>query len=354
MFAWSRLKVFVFLIAAASLFVMPMAGQNCIMPQIPCDAGTCTVSVPGASITVAAEASPGTFLDADGFVYKKQGGLAVWNVRGVNRAFAQGSFYRLGGQTRETDFVVSPEFDAQNYCMDPAAQRIYATYDGGTTPVKVEVVYTLLGKMPGRESLVLKDVRVTNKTASPFNLNWFDYTDFDLSSFGLTDAVSSHLHAGSTRVITQTGAGLSILSQWPSTSQDGNFLFNQPAAFQVAVWGAHPSSNLLSSLQDNTITTLTSAPDRIDFQNDDVHAVEFRFSGVIDNVIMRMSSTAMLVGDVNGDGVVDMNDLQLINAALNQSAAADDPRDLDRDGMITVLDARKLVLSCTHPRCAVQ
>jgi len=40
-------------------------------------------------------------------------------------------------------------------------------------------------------------------------------------------------------------------------------------------------------------------------------------------------------------------------AARNTPASGpDDPRDLDGDGMITVLDARKLVLLCTLPRCA--
>ena len=57
-------------------------------------------------------------------------------------------------------------------------------------------------------------------------------------------------------------------------------------------------------------------------------------------------------GDINEDGIVDMDDLNIILAARNTSAdGPDDPRDLDGDGMITALDARKLVLLCTCPRC---
>jgi len=56
--------------------------------------------------------------------------------------------------------------------------------------------------------------------------------------------------------------------------------------------------------------------------------------------------------DLDGDGVVDRSDLNIILSARNSPASGpDDPRDLDGDGMITVLDARKLVLLCTCPRC---
>lgn len=60
-------------------------------------------------------------------------------------------------------------------------------------------------------------------------------------------------------------------------------------------------------------------------------------------------------GDLDGDGDVDRNDLNIILSARNTPAdGPDDPRDLDGDGMITALDARKLVLLCTRPRCACE
>jgi hypothetical protein len=60
-------------------------------------------------------------------------------------------------------------------------------------------------------------------------------------------------------------------------------------------------------------------------------------------------------GDLDGDQDVDNADLSILLAARNKPASgADDPRDLDRDGRITVLDARKLVLLCTRPRCATR
>ena len=59
------------------------------------------------------------------------------------------------------------------------------------------------------------------------------------------------------------------------------------------------------------------------------------------------------VGDLDFDGDVDRDDLHIILAARNTPAmGANDLRDLDHDGIITVLDARQLVLLCTRPRCA--
>ena len=62
----------------------------------------------------------------------------------------------------------------------------------------------------------------------------------------------------------------------------------------------------------------------------------------------------VIPGDLNHDGCVDQADVNIINAARNKPATGpDDPRDLDRDGKITPLDARRLVLMCTNPRCAI-
>lgn len=62
-----------------------------------------------------------------------------------------------------------------------------------------------------------------------------------------------------------------------------------------------------------------------------------------------------ILGAVDADGDVDNNDLALINAALNTMAnGPNDLRDINGDEKINVLDARKLALLCTRPRCAVQ
>jgi hypothetical protein len=62
-----------------------------------------------------------------------------------------------------------------------------------------------------------------------------------------------------------------------------------------------------------------------------------------------------VVGDLDNDGDVDRDDLNILLAGRNSAAAGpNDPKDLDHDGRITVLDARKLVLLCTRLNCATQ
>lgn len=56
---------------------------------------------------------------------------------------------------------------------------------------------------------------------------------------------------------------------------------------------------------------------------------------------------------LDGDGDVDWNDMNIILAARNSLAdGPNDPSDLDGDGRISGLNARKLVTLCTRPRCA--
>ena len=59
-------------------------------------------------------------------------------------------------------------------------------------------------------------------------------------------------------------------------------------------------------------------------------------------------------GDLDSDGDVDRDDLNILLTYRNQPASACPECDLDGDGVITVLDARKLVLLCTRPRCATE
>lgn len=57
--------------------------------------------------------------------------------------------------------------------------------------------------------------------------------------------------------------------------------------------------------------------------------------------------------DIDGDNVVDMNDIRAIAAARNQPAAhPDDPMDWDRNNVIDILDARGCQRACTLRRCS--
>jgi hypothetical protein len=58
-------------------------------------------------------------------------------------------------------------------------------------------------------------------------------------------------------------------------------------------------------------------------------------------------------GDLNGDGVVDSRDVALLTQKLNRDASELPGADLDNDGKITALDARKLSSICTSVNCAI-
>ena len=56
--------------------------------------------------------------------------------------------------------------------------------------------------------------------------------------------------------------------------------------------------------------------------------------------------------DLDNDTDVDRDDYRLILSRRNTAADAGDPRDVNGDGIINLLDARTCVLQCTRARCA--
>jgi len=67
-----------------------------------------------------------------------------------------------------------------------------------------------------------------------------------------------------------------------------------------------------------------------------------------------VSTPTVTAGDLDSDGDVDQDDLNILLTYRNQPASGCPECDIDGDGVITVLDARKLVLLCTRPRCATE
>jgi hypothetical protein len=58
-------------------------------------------------------------------------------------------------------------------------------------------------------------------------------------------------------------------------------------------------------------------------------------------------------GNLDGDNDVDKNDIEEITKVLNTPAyGEDDPKDINKDGVINILDARLVVIRCTRLRCA--
>ena len=62
---------------------------------------------------------------------------------------------------------------------------------------------------------------------------------------------------------------------------------------------------------------------------------------------------ASFTGDLNGDGIIDLKDVAIIQRALNTAANRPyDARDRNNDGKIDALDVRLLTTQCRYERCA--
>lgn len=59
-------------------------------------------------------------------------------------------------------------------------------------------------------------------------------------------------------------------------------------------------------------------------------------------------------GDINGDGVVDIRDLRILEGFIGKPASMCPACDVTHDSVISVADARTLVTLCTYPRCAIE
>ena len=69
-------------------------------------------------------------------------------------------------------------------------------------------------------------------------------------------------------------------------------------------------------------------------------------------VLQRATGVIVQRCDVNGDGKIDRTDIAAIRAAVGTRVGANDVRDADGDGLITVTDVRQCTLRCTNANCA--
>lgn len=68
--------------------------------------------------------------------------------------------------------------------------------------------------------------------------------------------------------------------------------------------------------------------------------------------VNRQAIFAHQPGDFDGTGGIDFRDVQYLMRPSRPAMGPEDPFDLNRDGVVNVGDARRLVLMCTLPRCA--
>jgi len=136
-----------------------------------------------------------------------------------------------------------------------------------------------------------------------------------------------------------------------------------------SVNGTVMSVNVSATFQDGTSGYVTSSPDT-QYTSSNTKVAVVNSSGQVQAVAPGMSNLTIsyagfnatipvtvgvfpLKGDLNGDGAVDLNDIQILLKALNTaSTGSGDPRDLNNDGKIDALDARILATLCSRPACA--
>jgi len=118
--------------------------------------------------------------------------------------------------------------------------------------------------------------------------------------------------------------------------------------------GAHVSYTATFNGEQD-VYYLNVFPDCNHNSTSDVLDIQQRLSGDTNsNHVPDSCENITVLGDIDGDRDVDQLDVNQVIAARNKPASgASDPRDLDKNGVINALDARKQILLCTRPRCAV-
>ena len=69
-------------------------------------------------------------------------------------------------------------------------------------------------------------------------------------------------------------------------------------------------------------------------------------------VLQRATGVIIQRCDVNGDGKIDRSDIALVRAAVGLRVGANDVRDANGDGLVTMTDVRQCTLQCTNAGCA--
>ncbi|MGI0119187.1 hypothetical protein [Zooshikella sp. RANM57] len=276
---------------------------------VPLDcAGGCSVSaidpIDGSEHIIRYSATAPSIID-DGFSFKAKmpGGLTEWSVDAQNVLFSQASFYRIGAAGGEINPSNNFNFDDFMSTEDQDEKVIHVVWDGDTSSLRIEEIYRLqTSNDAGRISQVGKDIIITNKTGSPIDLDWFEYTDLDIHDF-FDDKVVHRTHAG-VDVIDQVNYDTNsiVTTQAWSTMQDGVFIFTQPTAFDLDIFGGKLVEfggpvTLLDELLDNLPTALDSSPEALGLPGgaDLIFGLQYSFEDVIDSVVIRTNMTLLPV-----------------------------------------------------------
>jgi hypothetical protein len=147
-----------------------------------------------------------------------------------------------------------------------------------------------------------------------------------------------------------------------------SILFSQSGDSRtIGVVGTFPDGSKVDMTADPRISYISSNPlvakiigvGGVQAVAPGISTISVTFNGGAGSVLTKRVTVSVGVfearGDLNGDGMVDQTDVNILLRALNTEATGPgDPRDLNGDGKIDALDSRLMVNLCTRPRCATQ
>ncbi|QTA81798.1 Alpha/beta hydrolase of unknown function, DUF915 [Desulfonema limicola] len=295
------------------------------------------------------------------------------DLEGINTVIPGGTYKKVGDY--EVRLIV---FDGSNQS------------DSDTIKISVRQIYDFESPLANAGSdltaIVNEPIRF-NGSASSDNLGiasyiWDINTDFDSNGDGILD--NDIDMTGSQPVLTTGYAELGIYKVKLTVSDAaGNETNSDTMTVTVQrpdneIYGVmgytltvdgHPMPNVTIQLNGETyiysddngyylideglsegVYTVSAVVDGKDFESDSIQ-VSLNKESPIMRFDFREAVPSKITGDIDGDGDVDRDDTTIIQSHLNKPASVCPECDLDGDGTITILDARKIVQLCTCSRC---
>ncbi|AQT61691.1 ExeM/NucH family extracellular endonuclease [Cellvibrio sp. PSBB023] len=296
-------------------------------------------------------------------------GTSAWKFinPGTNKigtdAIAVGFIYRSDkataiGKTAILDSSVNPQFiDTKNR---PALAQSFRV--NGNRAIATAVVNHFKSKGSDCNDVGDTDIgdgqgncNITRTQAANALVNWLsthptgvndrDYLIIgDLNAYAKEDPITHIINAGYTNLIHKFGGdtAYSYVFDGQAGYLDHSLASGSltPQVLYTSDW--HINADEPISLDYNT--EFKSDAQNISFYSPDAYR-----SSDHDPLVVSLN----LIIDLDGDGDVDKNDVQLVTAARGATPTAFDQRDVNGDGAININDARALTLQCIRPGCAI-
>jgi hypothetical protein len=134
-------------------------------------------------------------------------GMYQWNVGGFNQLKQQWFYYRIGPSGPAAGIN---SIGLVGWNQNAGLNTLSTTYANSILSVSID--YTLQSKTPGRADII-ENISVKNISGAPFDLHFFQYSDFDLDGNPLADVVQVFDDGAGHFDFAQQNKGMSELSE---------------------------------------------------------------------------------------------------------------------------------------------